>query len=268
VRLAFCFMSNDLRRAVGLSSCFNYTIHVPPYIIDSYTKNLLINPPMIPNDVQLLSDWNVKWKCYNSGTATDFFSIRQDSLDMAGNSDLIYVGDDDFLFNGASGIINECCVYMDEHQDCGAILLGANLGGEGEKHGNDIYITNNGHLNTNRGILVRNRHTVMDNRFHALGALEDTIISFTCLLDGYYIARRLNVPIKHSVERNTLMEDHKNQNYDLKFIQTRGIWNRVEEVLGEWPDQNFWPKGIWGEYRQAAMINGFEPKYDPIGEII
>jgi hypothetical protein len=269
MRLAFCFMSNDLRRAVGLDSTFNYTMAAPPYIIDSYTKNILINPPMILEDALLLPNWNVQWKRHNSfGATTDFFSLRQDSLSMAGNSDLIYVGDDDFLFDGASSIINECCVYLEEHQDCGAILLGANLGGEGEKHGTDIYITNNGHLNTNRGILLRNRECLMNNSFHALGALEDTIISFTCLLDGYYIARRLNVPITHTVERNTLKEDHTNRNYDLKFIKTKGIWNRVTEILGEWPDQNIWPKGIWGEYRRVAMINGFEPKYDQEGEIL
>jgi hypothetical protein len=269
MRLAFCFMSNRLDCLRSLIN-LDYDNNVPPYIIESYTKNILFNPP-IRDDIYIDgSQWNYKWLAVHTGSPKiDYFTLRQASLEMAGNADLIYVGDDDFIFGpGASGVINECCLYMEEHLHCGAILLGANFGAEGAKHGNEIYITNHGHLNTNRGIIVRNRAPVMDSNFHALGAMEDSIISFTCLMDGYYIARRLHVPIEHFVTRNTLAEDHDNPNYDLKFIKHRGIWNRVEEVLGRWPMQEVWPREIFREYRQAAMINEWPARYQEDGTII
>jgi hypothetical protein len=262
MRLAFCFMSNNMKNMNSLYFNFKYNMNEPPYIIESYTKNVLINPPLFPDYQEEIPLWNTKWRSYNSSPAIDFFSMRQDSLEMAGNADVIFVGDDDFKFEeGSSEVINECCVYLEENPDCGAILLGANFGEEGKSHRDEIYITNKGHLNTNRGILVRNRLDIMDNRFHALGALEDSIISFTCLLDGYYIARRLHVPIEHVVERNTLRSDHHNINYDLDFIKNRGIWNKVTEILGEWEEQSIWPGMIWKEYRRACMVNGRIPKY-------
>jgi hypothetical protein len=267
MRLAFCFMSNNIHNLYALIKNFKYDMAAPPYIIDSYTKNILLNPPIFANE--LLSTWNCKWKTYESFNAIDYFSIRQDSLDMAGHAKFIFVGDDDFKFNdGASKVINECCKYMEIHKDCGAILLGANFGEEGSKHGNEIYITNNGHLNTNRGIILRNRINLMDNRLHALGAMEDSVISFTCLRMGYYIARRLHVPIDHIVERNSIMLNHNNINYDKEYIMRQGIWYKVHTQLGGWYEQDKWPKGVFQEYHQSAMINGFTPKYDVNGGII
>jgi len=270
MRLAFCFISNNNTNLMHLYYHFNYRMAVPPYIIDSYTMNVLINPPLNYHNVKM-DRWNVKWKCYESFAAIDYFSIRQDSLEMAGNADLIFVGDDDFKFNeGSSEAINECCLYMERNKDCGAILLGANWGEEGKLHENEVYITNKGHLNTNRGIILRNRDRLrlMNNGFHALGAMEDSVISFTCLLDGYYIARRLHVPIEHIVERNSLFPGNTNQNYDLDFVRKRGIWSKVVKTLGSWEDQNIWPMGIWQHYRQMAMVNGFLLTYDIDGTII
>jgi len=270
MRLAFCFISNNNTNLMHLYYHFNYRMAVPPYIIDSYTMNVLINPPLSYHNVKM-DRWNVKWKCYESFAAIDYFSIRQDSLEMAGNADLIFVGDDDFKFNeGSSEAINECCLYMERNKDCGAILLGANWGEEGKLHENEVYITNKGHLNTNRGIILRNRDRLrlMNNGFHALGAMEDSVISFTCLLDGYYIARRLHVPINHIVERNSLFPGNINQNYDLDFVRKRGIWSKVVKTLGSWEDQNIWPMGIWQHYRQMAMVNGFLLTYDIDGTII
>ena len=268
MRLAFCFMTNNIERLFSLKKNFIYDVNVAPYIIDSYTLNVLTNPPIAPE--LFLKKWNVKWKKYHTESpAIDYFSIRQDSLDMAGHSELIYVGDDDFKTrDNFSEVINECFLYMYRNKDCGAIILGANFGEEGKLHGNDIYITNNGHLNTNRGIILRNREKLMDNNFHALGAMEDSVISFTCLMDGYYVARRLHVPVDHIVERNSLRENHENINYDFSFLKNRGIWNKVHNILGGWPDQNVWPKGIWKFYRRMAMVNGFVPRYDQDGHII
>jgi len=270
MRLAFCFISNNNTNLMHLYYHFNYRMAVPPYIIDSYTMNVLINPPLSYHNVKM-DRWNVKWKCYESFAAIDYFSIRQDSLEMAGNADLIFVGDDDFKFNeGSSEAINECCLYMERNKDCGAILLGANWGEEGKLHENEVYITNKGHLNTNRGIILRNRDRLrlMNNGFHALGAMEDSVISFTCLLDGYYIARRLHVPIEHIVERNTLSYDHDNADYNLKYLKAKGIWSKINKLIGPWKDQNIWPKGIWPYYRQMAMLNGFIPKYDVDGSLM
>ena len=270
MRLAFCFMSNNNSNLMHLYYHFNYSVAAPPYIIDSYTVNVLINPPLSYRNVKM-DRWNVKWKIYNSFAHTDYFSIRQDSLEMAGNAELIFVGDDDFKFNeGSSETINECCLYMERNPDCGAILLGANFGKEGLDHGDEIYITNNGHLNTNRGIILRckDRSRLMNDGFHALGAMEDSVISFTCLLDGYYIARRLHVPIEHIVERNTLSYDHDNADYNLKYLKAKGIWSKINKLIGPWKDQNIWPKGIWPYYRQMAMLNGFIPKYDVDGSLM
>ena len=249
MRLAFCFMSNNLHNFNALSRNFDYDMGAPPYIIDSFTKiYCLIHQYQNGN---ISATWNCLHKKYYSFVAIDFFSIRQDSLEMAGNADLIFVGDDDFKFNaGSSTVINECCLYMSEHSDCGAILLGANFGEEGAKHNDEIYVTNNGHLNTNRGIILRNRKEgLMDNRFFALGAMEDSVISFTCLINGYYIARRLHVPIDHIVERNSIMIDHQNIDYDKKYLMAKGIWSRVHKELGGWYEQDIWPKGVWKEYR-------------------
>jgi hypothetical protein len=251
---------------VALSKNFKYSIATPPYTVDSFTKNILVNPPI--DSAIGLAGWNVKWKIYHANYCIDYFSIRQDSLEMAQNADVIYVGDDDFKFDiDASKVINECCLYMIQNPDCGAILLAANFGGLGEITGDQITIVNNGHLNTNRGIIVRNRPKLMENRFHALGAMEDSIISFTCLMDGYYIARRCNVPIRHIVERHTLREHHDNPNYDLNWLKHYGVWSKVSKLLGGWEDQNIWPPGIWTHYRQAAMVFGRIPRYTPEGEI-
>ena len=268
MRLAFCFMSNNLGNFYALSRNFSYDMAAPPYVIDSFTKNALTNPPIF--DHEELATWNCQWKTYNSFNAIDYFSIRQDSLKMAGNADFIFVGDDDFKFRlGSSSVINECCRYMWENHDCGAILLGANFGEEGLMHEKEIYITNKGHLNTNRGIILRNnRQELMMNAFHALGAMEDSIISFTCLMDGYYIARRLHVPIDHIDERNSILTDHPNINYDKNYIVTQGIWSKVHKQLGGWYDQNIWPKGVWSHYHQMSMIRGFTPKYDYEGNIL
>ena len=267
MRLAFCFMSNHAERLALLKKNFNYDMNVAPYIIDSYTLNVLTNPPIVPGSS--LKNWNINWKKYHTESpAIDYFSIRQDSLAMADNSELIYVGDDDFKTrDDFSETINQCCLYMHQNRDCGAIILGANFGEEGKLHGNEIYITNSGHLNTNRGIILRNRKRLMDNRFHALGAMEDSIISFTCLIYGYYVARRLHVPVDHVVERNSLKIDHDNVNYDLNYLKNRGIWSKVDKLLGGWKEQNVWPIGIWKHYRQSAMVNGFVPKYDQDGHI-
>jgi hypothetical protein len=262
-------MSNNLQNFYALGKNFNYDMAVPPYVINSFTKNILTNPPIY--DAENLATWNYKWKSYNSFDATDYFSIRQDSLDMAGHADLIFVGDDDFKFRyEASKIINECCRYMLDNEGCGAILLGANFGDEGAKHNDDIYITNDGHLNTNRGIILRNRkgRSLMKNSLHALGAMEDSVISFTALLDGYYIARRLHVPIDHIVERNSIKIDHVNPSYDKNYLVKKGIWSKVHMQLGGWYEQAIWPKGLWREYRRMAMIRGFVPKYDEFGNIV
>jgi hypothetical protein len=266
MRLAFCFMSNNMENILKLYDNFHYSI-TPPYVIDSYTVNMLTNPPVHRYFHPCV--WNFKWKKYNTTMATDYFSMRQDSLKMADDADVIFVGDDDFVFNiGSSEVINECCLYLKRNVDCGAILLGANFGEEGAKHGDEIYITNNGHLNTNRGIIVRNRMNLMDNRFHALGAMEDSVISFTFLINGYYIARRLHVPIDHIVERNTLKVEHNNINYDINYLKQYGIWARVIAELDEWNEQSIWPKGIWRMYHHMAMVRGFTPRYTTDGEII
>lgn len=244
----------------------NYTCNEPPYVIDSYTKNILGNPPLQP-DIMLNDNWNYSWATY-CANQIDYFHLRQASLKMAGDADFIFVGDDDFIFGaGAPRVINECCQYLLLNQSCGAILLGANFGGEGAKHGDEIYITNNGHLNVNRGIVLRNRDRLMDNRFHATGALEDSIINFTCLLDGYYICRRLHVPIEHSISRNTLSTQHSDMNYDMDFIKSQGIWSKVNKFIGPWQEQSIWPYGIWDKYRQAAMRNGRDIRYGLNGEI-
>jgi hypothetical protein len=262
-------MTNKLQNFYALGKNFHYDMAANPRVIDSFTKNILTNPPVWKHEE--LATWNCLWKTYNTpDQLVDYFSIRQDSLNMAGDAEYIFVGDDDFKFNeGSSEVINECINYMWNNNDCGAILLGANFGEEGAKHGDEVYITNNGHLNTNRGIILRNnRKELMVNAFHALGAMEDSIISFTCLLDGYYVARRLHVPIDHIVERNSIMLDHTNINYDKHFILTQGIWSKVHKQLGGWYEQHIWPKGVWSHYHQMSMIRGFTPKYDYEGNIL
>jgi hypothetical protein len=265
MRLAFCFLSNREDGLRNLINHFQYDINVSPDLIDSYSKNILVNPP-IQNDVYV-PGWNTEWREYNSAPTIDMFSMRQDSFLMARNADIIYIGDDDMAFKeGSSETINECCDYMQDNPDCGAIYLGGNFGGEGKEHGEEIYIINRGHVGTNRGILVRNRPRILDNRLHALGANFDAVVAFTCLLDGLYIARKLHVPIQHYTT-NIMKENHKDIFYDLTYLKNKGIMSRVNKVIGKWEDHAVWPENIFNYYRQAAMREGRVPKYHQDGSM-
>jgi hypothetical protein len=266
MRLAFCFLSNHEDGLRNLIKNFEYDMNAPPYIIESYSKNILVNPPLQP-DIYI-HEWNVEWRRYESSPTIDMFSMRQDSLAMARNADVIYIGDDDMRFEeGSSEVINECCQYMDEHQDCGAIYLCGTLGGLGTQYGEEIVVANDRHLSLNRGILVRNRSEILDNRLHALGANFEFIVGFTCLLDGLYVARRFHVPIQH-LTKNIMKEGHENLFYDLDFIRNRGIVNRVNDVIGKWNEHVIWPENLFRLYRQEAMKKGFLPMYHADGEII
>jgi hypothetical protein len=235
--------------------------------VGSFTRNVLFNPPIPKSLTYLYKKWNIKWKTYESDDRVDFFSLRQDSYDMAPHADIIFHGDDDLEFQvGSTAAINQCCFYMANHPDCGAIYLGGNFGGEGDRHETDIYIDNKGHLGTNRGILIRNRKNILDNRLHALGCNADFLVGFTALLQGYYVARRLHVPIEHHTTK-ILSEDHPDPNYDLKIIKQRGIMDKVNTVIGKWEDHSVWPENIFKEYKQNAMRKGFAPKYDSYGNI-
>jgi hypothetical protein len=244
-----------------------YDIHHPSNsCVDLFTKNVLFNNVEY---CDCWGYWNVECKYYHHGSVIDMFTIKQDSLAMARNFELIYIGDDDFSFQeGSTEVINQCCAYMQDHLNCGAIYLGGNFGGEGDLHGNEIYITNKGHLGTNRGILVRNRYMVLDKRLHAPGANEDFVIGFTCLLQGYYIARRLHVPIGHSRERNHMSEDNLNMTYNLNFLRNCGIMSKVNKLIGQWDDHNIWPKNIFHYYSSMARDRNFIPVYSDTGEII
>jgi hypothetical protein len=267
MRLAFCFLSNKQEGVRNLMRNFNYIMDVPPYVIDSCSYNLMCNPPL-QSDFYINDAWNVEWVTYHSTPTLDMFSLRQDSLAMARNADVIFIGDDDMIIDQkSSSTINDACLYMDNNQDCGAIYLCGNLGGMGDKLGEGIHIANSGHLSTNRGILARNRSIMLDNRFHALGANFDFIIGFTCLMHGFYVARMFQVPIEH-LTKTRMRVGHENQFYDLDFIKDKGIMHKVNEVLGEWTNHEIWPKEIWKEYRQAAMINGRLFHYDEFGNII
>jgi hypothetical protein len=267
MRLAFCFLSNNIEKISALDKNFHYNInHISNDVVVSYTKNLLTNPP-VPEYFYPLK-WNTQWRTYYTDQVADMFSLRQDSLAMAGNADVIFIGDDDFEFKeGSTKVINQCCHYMEDNRDCGAIYLGGNFGGEGNKHGDEIYIANSGHLSTNRGILVRNRPNIMDNRLHALGANFDFVIGFTCLMHGLYIARRLHVPIEHHTS-NIIKKDHKNLFYDLDYLRTKGIMSKVNKVIGKWEDHSIWPENIFREYRQMSMVCGMIPRYDIYGNIL
>jgi hypothetical protein len=265
MRLAFCFLSNKEDGLRNLRSHIYYIMNTPPYVIDSYSLNLLINPPL-QSDLYF-PDWNVEYRQYFSFPVIDMFSMRQDSLAMARNAEFIFIGDDDMRFEeGSSEVINECCYYMIKNEDCGAIYLGGNFGGEGAKHGKEIYIDNKGYLGTNRGILVRNRPVMLDQRLHAPGANFDAALAFTCLMQGYYVARRLHVPIQH-LTTNVMKENHPNQFYDLNYLRSQGIMSKVNEVIGRWTNHALWPTGIFYLYRQAAMRQGFICKYDEDGVI-
>jgi hypothetical protein len=265
MRLAFCFMSNTQSRLRDLLAYFNYDANLSPYVIDSYTQNILVNPPL-QSDIYLYSNWNIKWVSYECAVYTDYFSLRQDSLAMAGNADFIYVGDDDMrFFEGSSEVINECIKYMILNEDCGAIYLAANFGEEYKYHDKEIYVINNGHIGTNRGIILRNRPVLMDNRLHALGANEDFIIGFTAVMQGYYICRKLHVPIEHPANNNRV---GVSPNSNMDFMMSRGIMSKVNKFIGKWTDHNIWPENIFKIYRQEAMKKGFGFTYDTDGSIL
>ena len=115
MRLAFVAISNRIEDAKKLNENYKYDINTPPYIVESYTKNVLINPP-IPRDFYV-EGWNCQWKIYHCSPTHDAFWMRQDALDMAKNAELIYICDDDMEFkDGASQWINECCVYMKDNE--------------------------------------------------------------------------------------------------------------------------------------------------------
>jgi hypothetical protein len=101
---------------------------------------------------------------------------------------------------------------------------------------------------------------VMDNRLHAVGACDDWVIGFTAMMQGYYLARKLYVPIDHPVK--TRLEGST-----LEHLKTKGIFSKISEVIGPIEDPGIWPKNIFSLYRQAAMRNGFVCKYDVKGGI-
>jgi hypothetical protein len=242
MRLAFCFMSNSVTNIYDLEKNFIYTCDNS--CIDSFSVNVLTNHAI--SSLFVHPTWNTKWISYKSSGPIDYFHLRQSSLAMAENADFIYIGDDDFKFKeGSTEIINQCCEYLIKNPDCGGVWMGGKFGGEGALHGNEIFIANNGSLGTNRGIMLRNRPVLMDNRLHALGSCEDAVIGFTCLMQEYYIARRLNVSCIENGPQEILSEDNKNINYNLKFIREQGIRAKVSQVIGEWDSRTEWPKGIW-----------------------
>jgi hypothetical protein len=106
----------------------------------------------------------------------------------------------------------------------------------------------------------------LDNRLHALGANFDAVVGFTCLLQGLYVARRLHVPIEHNTTQ-IMKEGHLNLNYNLIYLLEYGIMAKVNEAIGKWEDHAVWPENIFQHYRQAAMRNGYDFKYDVEGNI-
>jgi hypothetical protein len=273
MRLAFCFISNKKDNLLKLMAHFHYFI-TKNSCIDSFTKNVLINPPIqkdFPQQLFLGHDWNFKWKSYHMSSYIDFFWLRQDAISMADNADFIFLGDDDMVFReGSSEAIDECCLHMKEHPDCGAIYLSDKFGNEYKTHDKEIYIINSGHISINRGILVRNREIAMDNRLHAVGACDDWAVGFTAMMQGYYLARKLYVPIEHPVVTRIGKMGDKGVNIgsDIDFLKTEGIFSKIDEVIGPIEDPGIWPKNIFRLYRQAAMLKGFVPKYDADGEMI
>jgi hypothetical protein len=268
MRLAFCCLSNNIQNFLQMTKSFHYDLHDVSYSnVDSFTRNVLFNPP-IPYLFHK-DGWNCEYKTYNFRSAIDMFTMRQDSFKMAKNADLIFIMDDDFEFKkGSTAVINQSCLHMTENPDCGAIYHGGNFGGEGALHGDEIYITNKGHLGTNRGIIVRNRkEDLLDNRLHALGANFDAVIGFTCLLQGYYVARRLHVPIEHHT-KNVMRENHPNKFYSLDYLRNYGIMSKVNKVIGRWNDHAVWPDNIFVHYRQGAMRNSRMLWYTVEGDII
>jgi hypothetical protein len=270
MRLAFCFISNKQDNLLKLDHNFHYNNNWS--CIDSFTLNVLINPPL-PRDFHIFYldyKWNTKWKSYNMAPYIDFFWLRQDAISMADNADLIFLGDDDMVFKeGSTEVINECCLYMKEYSDCGAIYLSDKFGDEYKTHDEKIYIINSGHISINRGILVRNREIVMDNRLHAVGACDDWAVGFTAMMQGYYLARKLYVPIDHPVltRIGKMGEGGVNIGSDIGFLKTQGIFSKIDEVIGPIEDPGIWPKNIFNLYRQAAMKKGFVPKYDVDGGV-
>jgi hypothetical protein len=266
MRLAFCFMSNKPANIYDLEKNFIYTCENS--CIDSFSVNLLTNPPV--SSLFVHSVWNTKWTSYKSSEGTiDYFHLRQRSLMRDLNVDLLYVGDDDCKFKeGSTEVINQCCQYMKDNPDCGGVWLGGKFGGEGALHGDEIFIANKGSLATNRGIILRNRPILMDNRFHALGSCEDAVIGFTCLMQGYYIARRLNVSSIDNGSQEILTDDNKNINYNLKFIREKGIRAKISQIIGLWDSRTEWPKEIWSWYHKTCVTSGIHPIYDSKGDII
>jgi hypothetical protein len=188
---------------------------------------------------------------------------------MAPNADVIFIGDDDMRFKkGSTEIINQCCQYMEDNPNCGIILLGGKFGGEGAHHGDEIYIANKGSMGLNRGIMIRNRPVMMDNRFYALGALDEVVICLTAMMQGYYVSRRLNISCIEHDNLGRISEDNPNIDYNLNYIRTKGIRSKIEKVLGKWESREEWPPGIWVEYRIACTMRDKNPVYDLDGSII
>jgi hypothetical protein len=266
MRLAFCFMSNDKEKANEMDYKISFDIHYPyNKVISSVTRHVLFNHPISPKFN--LPKWHCEHRNYDTLGPTDFVTMRQDSLDMAKNSDFIFVGDDDMQFLvGSVGTISQCIEYMIEYPDCGVIYLGGGFGEEGLNHGDEIFIANRDWLATNRGMILRNKPVHIDNRLFALGSGADVAMGFTCLMQGYYIARRLHTPILHDT-KNRWLNHNRNITYDLQYIQEKGIIAKVNQVIGPWEGFPEWPKAIFSLYRQEAMRNGRIPKYDENGEI-
>jgi hypothetical protein len=266
-RLAFCFLSNNLEKLYKMEKNFIYKNK--DSCIDSFTVNVLVNPPV--KNGYFHPKWKTKWTRSFTDGPIDYFTLRQESLDMANHADLIYIGDDDFSFKeGSTEIINECCQYMINNLYCGAIYLGGKFGGEGAQRGDKIFIANKGSLGTNRGIILRNtgRDWLMDNNMHALGACEDATIAFSMLKNGYYIARRLNVSSIDSVSLGVISEDNENINYNLQFIKEKGIRYKVGQYIGTWDSRTEWPENIWSMYVDECAFFKRKAFYDRMGNIL
>jgi hypothetical protein len=268
MRLAFCFMSNKIEKLRHMHDHFIYDLnHVSNQCVDTFSVNVLTNPP-IHREFSFL-EWNFKWVDIRSHIATDFFTLRQESIKMAPYADIIYIGDDDMEFReGSTEVINHCTMYMENHKDCGAIYLGGNFGGEGAHHGGEIFISNTGSFGINRGVILRNRPELLDNRLHALGACEDAIMGFTALMQGYYIARKLNIQSIYHESAHRIGEDAEDINYNLPYIRNYGFRKVVGQVIGPWESRTEWPKDIWHLYLKKCKFFRCEPRYDENGSIV
>ena len=197
------------------------------YPIDGGDVFLLAQPPFREDFYHIGVE--TTWIQYPKADVTDWMGIRRDCLNV-GDYEYYYIVDDDIIFTKESpAFIEKALQYMDDNPLCGALYFCGTVGGMCTEQ--KVIRIEGGHLNTNRGILIRGGHAPFHDKFHFTGACDDWALGLTKIMQGFYIARYFMAPM--DVRQPTqLGRGSGTLTYDMEFIESeRGFLGNCMRIL-------------------------------------